>query len=105
MSPTGPGSTGRSASTGREPRRRARGHGRKRARAGAPPRSSAAAAGERRRALLDEGAHALGIVGGEACLALRLALEVELAVEIVAPGLLQHALGEREPDRGRRGEV
>src|SRR5262245_29396514 len=69
------------------------------------PRPRAAAAGEHGRTLLDECAHALAIVGGEARLALGLALEVELAVEIVAPGFFQHTFGEREPDRRCRGEV
>ena len=54
---------------------------------------------ERGRALLQERAHALGIIGREARLALHLALEIELGVEIVAPGVIERALDQRERDR------
>src|SRR5262249_40237761 len=56
------------------------------------------------RTFLQERAHALGIVGREARLALRLALEVELGVEIVAPGLIEGALDQGQRHRRRRGE-
>src|SRR2546430_15820260 len=60
---------------------------------------------ERGRALLQERAHTLGIVGREARLALRLALEVELGVKIVAPSLIEGALDQGKRDRRRRGEL
>ena len=63
------------------------------------------AAGEIRRALLHEGAHALGIVRIEARLALEFALEIELCVEIVLPGCVECALDQREPERRRGSEV
>ena len=36
---------------------------------------------------------------------LHLALEIELRVEVVVPGLIERALGEREAHGGRRGEM
>ena len=56
------------------------------------------AAREHRRALLQECAHALGVIGRKACLALQLALKVELRFEIVVPGFLERALGQGAPD-------
>src|SRR5215472_8928877 len=66
--------------------------------------SAIAAPAEDRLAFLHEGAHAFGVIGGEACLALQLALELELAFQIVVPGFVKRALDEREPDGRRRGE-
>ena len=64
-----------------------------------------AAAAENRLALLHEGSHALGIIGREARLTLQLALELEMALEIIVPGFIEGALGQREPDGRRRGEL
>src|SRR5215469_3313210 len=69
------------------------------------PALGSPAPGEHGRALLQERAHALGVVGREACLALRLALEVELGVEIVGPGLIEGALDQGKRHRRRCGEV
>src|SRR5262245_65973518 len=60
---------------------------------------------EYRRTFLQERAHALGIVGRQTRLALRLALEVELGVEIIAPGLIEGALDQGQRERWRRGEL
>src|SRR5215510_15651353 len=56
------------------------------------------------RTFLQERAHALGIVGRKTRLALRLALEVKLGVEIIAPGLIEGTLDQGQRDRWRRGE-
>jgi hypothetical protein len=48
--------------------------------------------------------HAFGIVGRKARLALRLALEVELRVKIVAPGLVEEALDQGKRNCRRGGE-
>ena len=63
-------------------------------RSSAPPR-------ELRRALGHEGAHPFGIVGCEACFALHLAFEIELRIEIIAPGFIERALDQSEA--GGRG--
>ena len=68
-------------------------------------RSARLAAAEHRRALFQERAHALRIVGRQARLALEFALEIELGVEVVVPGLVERALDQREPERRRGSEV
>src|SRR5690348_16718194 len=59
---------------------------------------TASSAGEIRRSLLQEGAYALGIVGVEARLALKVSLEVELGVEIVLLGRIKRLLDQAEPE-------
>ena len=67
--------------------------------------SSLAARGEHGRALLQERAHAFGIIRREARFALHLALEIELRVEVVVPGFVKRAFGEREAHGRCRGEM
>ena len=57
------------------------------------------------RALLDESAHAFGIVGGGAGLALEIAFEVELRCKIVCLGCVERALDQSEPVGRRGGEM
>ena len=88
-----------SAKARRAPAKKARA-----ARSGADS-SARLAAAEHRRALLQERAHALRIVGRQARLALEFAFEVELGVEVVLPGLVERALDQRQPERRRGREV
>ena len=94
--------------------RRSRSHRRKRA-AHRPRRHRAArngakssarlTAAKHRSALFQERAHALGIIGRQARLALEFAFEVELGIEVVLPGLVERAFDQCEPERRGRGEV
>src|SRR5258708_5457880 len=64
-----------------------------------------AAAGKNGRPLLQERVHAFGVVGRKTRFVLRVAFELELRVEIVAPGVIEHALDQRERHRRRCGEA
>src|SRR5579862_920139 len=61
-------------------------------------RSAAPPDGKVRNSLLDEGAHPLAIVRVETGLALQVALEIELGVEVVALRRLERALEQAETE-------
>src|SRR5215469_9076583 len=67
--------------------------------------STALTAGKDRGALLQEGAHAFSVVGREPGLALQVALERELGVEVVALGRVERALDQAEPERRALGKA
>src|SRR5215472_7991902 len=62
-----------------------------------PRRNSSS--GEPGRALLAEGSHALGVVGGASELGLIVALDIELRRERVPPALVDRLLGARQSPR------
>src|SRR5439155_20688518 len=70
-----------------------------------PASLPALASREHRLALFHERAHAFGVVGGEARLALELAFKFQLSFKIIVPGRVERALDQGKPERRRGGEL